>query len=97
MSSQGSASRETRDMLEHEIHDLPLPLSVVIGKSTLTIRDLLQLQRGDVLCLDKHKDSDLVVQIGNKNKLSGKAGLIGRKKAVKITGVIQAEVPGCHE
>jgi len=96
MSSQGQASPETREIMEQELGDVCLNLSTVIGKTTLTIRDLLQLQRGDVICLDKPHDSDLIVQVGGKTKLAGRAGLIGRKKAVRITNIIEQEVPGCE-
>ncbi|MDR2694606.1 MAG: flagellar motor switch protein FliM [Chitinispirillales bacterium] len=96
MSLQGQATPETRELMEQELSDVPLCLSTVIGKTTLTMRDLLQLQRGDVICLDKRHDSDLIVQIGGKTKLAGRAGLIGRKKAVKITSILEKEVPGCE-
>jgi flagellar motor switch protein FliM len=96
MSSRGQATSETREIMEFELNEVDLGLSTMIGKTTLTIRDLLQLQHGDVLCLDKPYDSDLIVQIGGKTKLAGRAGLIGRKKAVKITSVLEQEVPGCE-
>jgi flagellar motor switch protein FliM len=97
MSSLSTSTPETRTVLEGEIQDLELKLSTVVGKTTLTIRDLLQLQRGDVLCLDKPYDSDLSVQINGKTKMAGRSGLVGRKKAIKITRIIEKEVPGCHE
>ncbi|MBD3321846.1 MAG: flagellar motor switch protein FliM [Chitinivibrionales bacterium] len=97
MSSQSTATVETRQVLEHEIDTLELPLAAVIGKTKLTIRDLLQLKRGDVLCLDKPADSDLSIQVGGKTKMAGKIGLVGRKKAAKITKIIEKEVPGNHE
>jgi flagellar motor switch protein FliM len=96
MSSQGQATPETREIMEQELNDVLLGLSTVIGKTSLTIRDLLQLQRGDVVCLDKPYDSDLIVQIGGRTKFAGRAGLIGRKKAVKITNILEQEVPGCE-
>jgi len=97
MSSQSTSTTETRSVLETEIQDLPLMLSTTIGKTTITIRDLLQLQRGDVLVLDKPFDSDLNVQIDGKSKMAARSGLIGRKKAIKITRILEKEVPGCHE
>ena len=96
MSSQGQATSETREIMEQELNDVALGMSTIIGKTSLSIRDLLQLQRGDVICLDKPHDSDLMVQIGGKTKLAGRAGLIGRKKAVKITSILEQEVPGCE-
>jgi flagellar motor switch protein FliM len=97
MSSQSTSTTETRNVLETEIQDLPLTLSTTIGKTNITIRDLLQLQRGDVLVLDKPFDSDLNVQIDGKSKMAARSGLIGRKKAIKITRILEKEVPGCHE
>lgn len=97
MSAQSSATAETRAVLEEEIQDVELTLSTVIGKTTLTINDLMQLQRGDVLCLEKSYDSDLMIQIDGKTKMAGRSGLIGRKKAIKITKILEKEVPGCNE
>jgi flagellar motor switch protein FliM len=97
MSSQSASTDETRTILEEELQDVNLTLSTVIGKTTLTIRDLLQLQRGDVLCLEKAFDSDLTVQVEGKSKLAARSGLIGRKKAIKIVKVLEKEVPGCNE
>ena len=97
MSSQSAATIETRSTLEHELESVELAVSTLIGKTSLTIRDLLQLQRGDVLCLDKSYDSDLIVQIAGKNKMAARSGLIGRKKAIKIVKVLEKEVPGCNE
>ncbi len=97
MSAQTTATTETRGIVEHEMNAVELPVSVVIGQTKLSIRDLLQLQNGDVLALDKPYDSDLLIQIGGKTKMAGKSGLIGRKKAAKITKIVEKEVPGCHE
>lgn len=97
MSSQSTSTLETRNILETEIQDIDLTLSTVIGKTSLKIRDLLQLQRGDVLCLDKAHSSDLVVQVEGRTKLAARPGLIGRKKAIRITNILEREVPGCNE
>jgi flagellar motor switch protein FliM len=97
MSAQSNTTLETRSVLEHEVQSFEVPASVIIGQTTLTIRDLLQMQRGDLLCLDRPKESDLLVQIGNKTKMACKSGLIGRKKAAKITRILEKEVPGSNE
>ena len=85
---------ETRRTMEEEIQGLSVPLSVLIGQTKLTIRDLLQLAKDDIICLDKQKDEDLIVQIGGKSKMAGKSGVVGRKKAIRITEIIEPEVPG---
>jgi flagellar motor switch protein FliM len=97
MSSQNVNTAETRSTLEHEINTIELPVSVVIGQTKLTIRDYLQLQRGDILALDKPVSSELSIQVGGKTKMAGKSGRIGRKKAFKVTRVVEKEVPGNYE
>jgi len=94
ITTQVQTTAETRRIMEEEIQDLIVPLSVLIGQTKLTVRDLLQLEKDDILCLDKHKDEDLIVQIGGKSKMGGKSGIVGRKKAVKVTKIIEMEVPG---
>jgi flagellar motor switch protein FliM len=97
MTTQAQATDETRDMMKDELDDIKVPLSVLIGQTNLTVRDLLQLQDGDILCLDKNEDSDLTIQVGGKSKMSGKSGVSGRRKAVRITEIIETEVPGIHD
>ncbi len=96
MTTQSQTTDATRELMEDEIKDLTVPLSVLIGNTKLTIRDLLQLEEDDILCLDKHQESDLIVQIGGKSKMAGKSGIVGRKKAVKITEILVDEVPGVN-
>ncbi len=97
MSSQSISTQETRGILEQEIDSIDLPVSAVIGQTKLKIRDLFQLQRGDILCLDKRKEDDLMIQVGGKTKMAGKTGLVGRKKAIEVTKIIEKEVPGSYE
>lgn len=97
MSAQSASTAETRTLIEEEIASLDVPVHVVIGQTRLTIRDYLQLERGDILCLDKPSNDDLIVRIGDKAKMASRSGLIGRRKAVRITRVIEKEVPGSDE
>jgi len=59
--------------------------------SKLSCRNIL------IFSCKKHKDSDLAIQIGGKTKMAGKSGLVGRRKAVSITRVVEKEVPGSDE
>ena len=63
----------------------PLELTVYLAQTTITVRDLVALQPGDILQTAKPANSDLIVQVGGKNK---HAGVMGRHKdhyAFKIT------------
>jgi flagellar motor switch protein FliM len=92
ISGQRTTTQETRRLIETELTSTQLPLSAVIGETSLSIRDLLQLQTGDVVVLEKPAQSDLVLQVGGKAKYLGRAGLVGRHKSIQVTAIIEKEV-----
>ena len=94
MSSQRTSTHETKKIIHNEIQSLDVAVQAVIGETQLTVRDLLQLQEGDVICLDKPEKDDLILQVGGKTKMACRRGLVGRRKAVQITRIIEKEVPG---
>jgi flagellar motor switch protein FliM len=94
MAAQRISTHETKKLIEKEITPLNVKLQAIIGEAGITIRDLLQLQKGDVLCLDKPVKEDLLLQVGGKNKIACRPGLVGRKKAVQVTRIIEKEVEG---
>lgn len=61
-----------------------LPVSVELGKATITIRDLLELQLGDVVILDSKKDGVHPLRIASRTKFYAKVGVHDGHKAVKI-------------
>jgi len=94
MSAERTSTNETRKVIRNELQSLNIPVQALVGETQLTVRDLLQLQEGDVICLDRPEKSDLFLQVGGKTKMACRPGLVGRKKAVQVTRVIEKEVPG---
>jgi flagellar motor switch protein FliM len=92
ISSQRTSTQETRRLIEKEISSTDTRVSAVIGETNITIRDLLQLKRGDVIILDKLANSDLIVQTGGKPKYLGKVGVVGNNKSIQITSIIEREL-----
>ncbi len=88
MSAQRSSTNETKNIIKNEIENVDIPVKVIIGETEITVRDLLQLQESDVICLDKPEKSDLHLKINGKTKMACRPGLVGRKKAVQITKII---------
>lgn len=74
--------------LKKRIGAAQLPLQAVLGTSEITVRDLVSLQKGDVIPL-REKASELVqVVVGNKNKYTAKPGTKNNKMAIQIMDVI---------
>jgi len=92
ISSQRSTSPETRSIIENEISDTDTLLSAVIGNSTISIRDMLQLKKGDVIVLDRLANSDIVVKVDDKEKYLGKIGVVGSNKSIQISSILKGEV-----
>lgn len=78
------ANEDNSTFLRSVVEKTVLPLSVLLGKNTLTVRDLLELQIGDVINLEQPVDRDVEIYVGSKLKYLGKPGLFSNKLAVKI-------------
>lgn len=69
-----------------------LPVTVYLGKASISVQDVLNMEVGDVIRLDSGIDSPLVVRIGDKSMFHAVPGLSGRRLAVRIVEQI-AHVP----
>lgn len=74
--------------LEKNISKSKVKLKAVIGKSTITVGELLTLRPGDVVLLDKGVEDALDIYIGDELKYHGKPGIKNKKVAIKITGAV---------
>ncbi|WP_427338653.1 flagellar motor switch protein FliM [Caloranaerobacter sp. DY30410] len=75
------------EIVKKRIKKVKVPLIVEIGSTMITVKDLLDLRVGDVIKLNKTRDSELEVKVGSKTKFYGVPGVKNNKMAVKITRV----------
>ncbi len=68
-----------------------LPISVELGKTVVTLRDLLEVKKGDFIKLDSKVNSHLKIRVGDKIKFIAKPGKKGKKFAVIIEKVLSTE------
>jgi len=83
--------KETKQSIQNKIQHTKVPIKAILGKTTITVRDFLELQRGDVLPLDKGVNGDIEVLVGDLTKFYAKPGVHKNKLALKITEVIKGE------
>lgn len=86
-SSSGGLSPERRNAIEKKLSETTVELVVKLGVTQLTLGDLLELQKGDVVALPSRFDDPLPVFVGSKTKFYGKAGTKGSRLALQITKV----------
>lgn len=77
--------KQQEELLKNNIKVLQQNVSVELGKVHLTVRELLQCEKGDTLMLDKVK-KDLIGKISNLPKFSCRIGRKENRMAVKVTG-----------
>lgn len=72
-------------LIVRNIEDAKVEIKAVIGETTITVRDFLGLQQGDVIKLDRRIEEDIAIVIENHKKFCGIAGTKNKKMAVQIT------------
>lgn len=97
LSSKHWLSTKLTEESEHKYHQLlasqientPVEVKAVLGETSITIRDLLDLQKGDVIKLDKKVDEDVDVYIGGVKKFCGVVGLKKNYLAIQVTSICE--------
>ena len=77
------------ECIESMIRRVDIPMKAVLGKSTVSVSDFVNLQVGDVIRLDTHVDSELSVYVGNIRKFTALPGASKDNYAVRVTSVIR--------
>jgi flagellar motor switch protein FliN len=67
------------------VHDVPLQISAVLGKTALTLRDVVTLQSGSVFELDKLSTDPIDLYVNNILIARGEVVVVDDKFAVKIS------------
>jgi len=80
------AERISEAMLDH-IYDVPVDVTAKLASAALTFEELMNLQPGDVVLLDRKVDEPIEVLAGDKLALYGRPAKSGGKYAVVITEV----------
>ncbi len=70
------------------ILDIPLELSVELGKTKMLVNDLLQLGQGSIIELNKLAGESLEVYINHKLIARGEVVVVNEKFGVRLTDVI---------
>jgi len=89
--SMGSPDDLEAAYLEKIISRVKLDMSAVIGETDITVRDFLQLQKGDVLQLDRLVTEDMDFYIDNLLRFKCKPGFSGNRMAVQISGEVEGD------
>lgn len=85
------ATPEMKESIENKVNNTEVPIKALLGKTTISVNDFVELQPGDVLPLDVGINDDMEIMVGDILKFYGKPGVRKNKVAVKITKVLKKE------
>ncbi len=83
---ENQESTETQDL--EFILDIPLELSVELGRRKMLVNDLLQLGQGSIVELNKLAGEPLEIFINNKLVARGEVVVVNEKFGVRLTDII---------
>ncbi|NPV25931.1 MAG: flagellar motor switch protein FliM [Firmicutes bacterium] len=87
-SSAKERTREHIESLRQQIERTSVPVTVILGRAKISVGELLDLQVGDVIPLERKISEDLEILIGKRPKFFGQPGIVGHKMAIQIRTVI---------
>ena len=68
-----------------------IPVKAMLGRSTISVNDYINIQIGDIVKLDSRVDDELDVYVGNIMKFRALPGAISDSYAVRVTSVVKEE------
>jgi len=68
--------------------DIPLQVSVEVGRSRILVRDLLQMQEGSLVELDKLAGEPLDLYVNSRLIARGEAVVVNDKFGLRLTDVV---------
>ncbi len=80
------SSDTTRDL--EFLFDVPLQVSVEVGRARILLKDLLQMGEGYVVELDKFSSDPLDLYVNSRLIARGEAVKVGDKFGIKLTEVV---------
>jgi len=88
MSQAPNVSTDHQSRRLEMLLDVPLDLSVELGRSRMTIQDLLGLAPGAVVELDKVAGEPLDILVNNRLVARGEAVVVNDKFGIRITDIV---------
>ena len=90
-SMKESDSGAYQEVIEDIIDYAKIPVKAMLGRSTISVNDYINIQIGDIIKLDTKVNDELEVYVGNIKKFTALTGATSDSYAVRVTSVIREE------
>ena len=68
--------------------DLTLPVSIELGRTTMTVQEILRLGRGSVIQLERLAGEPIDIYVGDRRFAEGEVVVLGEHFGVRITRIV---------
>lgn len=76
--------RQKRDLVLSYLKQTDLKVEAVLDNCKMSLSDIAQLQKGDVIALNKKINSDILIKVENNSWYTARLGELGKNKAIKL-------------
>jgi flagellar motor switch protein FliM len=90
--SDEAKEEERKESIKTTLSQSLLNVTAVLGETNLDMLDVMTLQMGDIIPLDKSIDSNIEINVGGQKWFDGKLGVFNSKKSIKIENVLNNEL-----
>jgi flagellar motor switch protein FliN/FliY len=70
------------------LYDLALPISIELGRTSMTVQEVLQLGRGSVIELNRLAGEPVDIFVGDRRFAEGEVVVLGENFGVRITRIL---------
>ncbi len=68
--------------------DLTLPVAIELGRTTMSVQEILQLGRGSVVQLDRLSGEPIDIYVGDRRFAEGEVVVLGENFGVRVTRIL---------
>lgn len=81
-------TEEIKRLMEHKAREIPVPVTVELGRASISLTRLASLRTGDVVLFNQRINEPLPMMIDRKTKFRGWLGRAGKRHSFKISEVL---------
>ena len=73
------------------LYDLTMPVAIELGRTRMSVQEILGLGRGSVIQLDRLAGEPMDVFVGDRRFAEGEVVVVGEQFGVRITRILQPQ------
>ena len=83
--TQKNQTPEIRKDIQKNLHETKVPVRAILGETSITVEEFINLAIGDVLVLDTNINDEVEITISDKTKFWARPGMKSKKVAVQVS------------